>query len=131
MVLIIFFLNLIYMYLYKGLLIPKIQKMIYFHYLFFKCNNWHIWFACTCRHCFKNESSPFISRGYMFIIGCNGTRNKAWFLNVWFSITSIIMNIAHWRGDDIHHMTISNLKEMEMQQGLLWTTYLQKERLSI
>jgi hypothetical protein len=30
----IFFSNLIYMYFHRGLLTPKIQKMIYYHYFF-------------------------------------------------------------------------------------------------
>ncbi len=80
-----------------------------------------------------NYFEPFTFNGqqHVFIIGCNGTMKKAWILNFWFSTTSIIMNIAHWKDDDIHYMTISNLKKIEVQQGLLWTTYLQKERLNI
>jgi hypothetical protein len=32
---------------------------------------------------------------------------ETWFMNLWFWTISIIMNITHWKNDDICYMTIS------------------------
>ncbi len=61
---------------------------------------------CHMYNCF--EPFAFNGQQHKFTIGCSKTIKKAWFLNFWFWTTSITINIACRRDDDILYDTPPN-----------------------
>lgn len=86
----IFFSNLIHMYLHKGLKKSKIQKVIYIFIFFFK--DWIFLFTCVCKY-FKNIYISITSIGFNIVISCTFmhgrqcvmkyTNNMVFLLRIW------------------------------------------------